>query len=115
VAILSIAPKTMTTEAATSVLPLYSNAEEVLSRKVEIAEDDDGASVWLSPEKQLIFFEVNETADWIKENKFDRVALQFPDELLRYSLSVSRELEKRTHVKPFILADTSYGRSEFRS
>uniref|UniRef100_A0A914UUX5 2-(3-amino-3-carboxypropyl)histidine synthase subunit 2 n=1 Tax=Plectus sambesii TaxID=2011161 RepID=A0A914UUX5_9BILA len=89
---------------------LFSNSEEVLSRKAEVTTDDEtSSSLLLSPEEKLDFFEVVETADWIKKNSFDRVALQFPDDLMRDSVFVSKELEKRTNVKPFVLADTSYG------
>lgn len=40
-----------------------------------------------------------------------QVALQFPDELLMYSVAVSQILEKQTRAAMFILADTTFGRS----
>jgi diphthamide biosynthesis protein 2 len=61
------------------------------------------------------FYEVERTARWIGRGGFKRVALQFPDELLRDSAAVSwRVLEKigaeeGQEVRLFITGDTSYG------
>jgi diphthamide biosynthesis protein 2 len=54
-------------------------------------------------------FELERTTQRILDNKYERIALQFPDELLADSAAVSKELEKRTGKNVFILADTSYG------
>jgi diphthamide biosynthesis protein 2 len=40
----------------------------------------------------------------------NKVALQFPDELLADSVEVATILKERTKKKIFVLADTSYGR-----
>lgn len=42
--------------------------------------------------------------------QYSQVALQFPDELLVDSVAVAVEIERNSNAKPFILADTSYGR-----
>ena len=41
-------------------------------------------------------FEIDRCATWVKDGKFRRVALQFPDGLLRYAPDVAAALEDRT-------------------
>nr|CAH8863948.1 unnamed protein product [Trichobilharzia regenti] len=53
-------------------------------------------------------FKVNETADWIKKEKFSRVGLQFPDELLGISVVVCRQLNSLTDSLCAILGDSSF-------
>ncbi|XP_061778120.1 2-(3-amino-3-carboxypropyl)histidine synthase subunit 2 [Nerophis ophidion] len=55
------------------------------------------------------FYQVNKTCDFICQNHFDKVALQFPDDLLHESTGVAAEIERTTQTKVFILGDTSYG------
>ncbi|KAI8890934.1 diphthamide biosynthesis protein 2, partial [Backusella circina FSU 941] len=54
-------------------------------------------------------YELERTTQRILDNKYERIALQFPDEFLADSAAVAKELEKRTGKNIFILADTSYG------
>ncbi|CAH1773767.1 unnamed protein product, partial [Owenia fusiformis] len=54
-------------------------------------------------------FDVKRTIEWICINKYERVALQFPDELLCYSASIVGALRQATSALLFILGDTSYG------
>ncbi|XP_068603889.1 2-(3-amino-3-carboxypropyl)histidine synthase subunit 2 [Brachionichthys hirsutus] len=61
------------------------------------------------PEKLGEFYQIQETLDFINENQFKKVALQFPDELLVDSVAVAEELERRGGATAFILGDTSYG------
>lgn len=58
----------------------------------------------------LDFFEVPRIISWIKENGFQRVALQLPDSYLTYALPLALKLEKESGSKIYILADTSYRR-----
>lgn len=54
--------------------------------------------------------ELQRCVQWIDENHFKKVALQFPDDLLHLSDVIALELQKRTTaVEISILADTSYG------
>lgn len=55
------------------------------------------------------FYEIERTCQRILEGDFQRIALQFPDELLADSAAVSSKLRERTGKTTFILADTSYG------
>ncbi|MFH4976660.1 hypothetical protein AB6A40_003369 [Gnathostoma spinigerum] len=64
----------------------------------------------MSENEKLSFFEVNDTAAWIKSNNYQRIALQFPDSLLCCSSFVVEHLMEATPAKFFVLADTSYGR-----
>lgn len=63
------------------------------------------------PENPDQFFDTEGTINWIRENNFKRVALQFPDTFLPYASFVSQRIEKTLNdVKTFVLADTSYRR-----
>ncbi|KAH9581841.1 Diphthamide biosynthesis protein 2 [Schistosoma haematobium] len=56
-----------------------------------------------------IVFEINETANWIKRNKFTKVGLQFPDELLGISIVICRQLNSVvTDCLCVILGDSSF-------
>ncbi|KAG7029112.1 2-(3-amino-3-carboxypropyl)histidine synthase subunit 2 [Cucurbita argyrosperma subsp. argyrosperma] len=68
------------------------------------------------------YYEISRTADYIHTRNFTRVALQFPDELLKDSTRVVSALRKRlcalndtnqsdgeNKVRLFIMADTTYG------
>ncbi|XP_061094318.1 2-(3-amino-3-carboxypropyl)histidine synthase subunit 2 isoform X1 [Conger conger] len=54
-------------------------------------------------------YEIKKTCDFIKNNNFDKVALQFPDDLLVDSVQMASEIERETEAKLYILGDTSYG------
>ncbi|KAK2858629.1 hypothetical protein Q5P01_003249 [Channa striata] len=62
-----------------------------------------------APEKLEESYEIKKTCDFISQHRFEKVALQFPDELLVDSVAVAVEIEKNSGAKPFILGDTSYG------
>lgn len=54
-------------------------------------------------------YEMKKTCDFIKNNSFNKVALQFPDDLLVDSVQIASQIEKETGAKLYILGDTSYG------
>ncbi|KAK8921383.1 hypothetical protein KSP39_PZI019992 [Platanthera zijinensis] len=56
-------------------------------------------------------YEISRTADFIRSNNFVRVALQFPDELLKVSTLVAKALKSELGrgVRLFVMADTAYG------
>ncbi|XP_076062733.1 2-(3-amino-3-carboxypropyl)histidine synthase subunit 2-like [Oratosquilla oratoria] len=54
-------------------------------------------------------FEIERSVLWIKNGLYQKVGLQFPDELLCDAPPVARELEKRLKQKVYILGDTTYG------
>lgn len=57
-------------------------------------------------------YEVDSTAQTIRDGGFRCVALQFPDEMLQDSVRVYQGLRKRLtgEVELYVLADTTYGR-----
>uniref|UniRef100_T2M719 2-(3-amino-3-carboxypropyl)histidine synthase subunit 2 n=1 Tax=Hydra vulgaris TaxID=6087 RepID=T2M719_HYDVU len=69
------------------------------------------------------YFEIYESVQFIKDGNFKRVALQFPDELLKYAKFIVSKIEELTFNKEevtsnkeevtsnkfYVLADTSYG------
>ncbi|KAK6261380.1 hypothetical protein QUC31_007196 [Theobroma cacao] len=58
-------------------------------------------------------FEISRTAEFILSRNFTRVALQFPDDLLKHSTkvvnSLRNKLGSRNKVGLFVMADTAYG------
>ncbi|KAG9332962.1 hypothetical protein JZ751_013991 [Albula glossodonta] len=54
-------------------------------------------------------YQIKETCDVIKKRGFQKVALQFPDELLVDSVQIASQIESETEAKVYILGDTSYG------
>ncbi|XP_023663156.1 2-(3-amino-3-carboxypropyl)histidine synthase subunit 2 [Paramormyrops kingsleyae] len=54
-------------------------------------------------------YQIKETCDFIRENNFHKVALQFPDNLLVDSIKIASRLQETTGAKLYILGDTSYG------
>ncbi|XP_030029165.2 2-(3-amino-3-carboxypropyl)histidine synthase subunit 2 isoform X1 [Manduca sexta] len=53
-------------------------------------------------------FDINETCQWIRDNNYGKVCLQFPDELLNVSAKIYEEIKKQIDVDLYILGDTSY-------
>ncbi|CAJ0957731.1 unnamed protein product, partial [Mesorhabditis belari] len=84
---------------------LFSNDDRIKESNLGIEVSQD---FQLSTTSVDLFFEVDSTVSWIKENNYQRVALQFPDAFLHYASGVSRIIEDRSSAKTFILADTSY-------
>ncbi|NP_001086718.1 2-(3-amino-3-carboxypropyl)histidine synthase subunit 2 [Xenopus laevis] len=83
-----------------------SNGEEAIGRNIDIGQVD----IQSSPEKDLgEFYEIEKTVEFIQRNAAQKVALQFPDDLLLDSVKVARKLEEATGAKTYILGDTSYG------
>ncbi|RVE47811.1 hypothetical protein evm_007566 [Chilo suppressalis] len=56
----------------------------------------------------LLTFDIEGTCKWIADNKFTKISLQFPDELLPASTIIYDELRKRIDADLYILGDTSY-------
>lgn len=78
------------------------DAKICLEREVEVRDTYDEIK---DIRKQ---FDVDDTCKWISENNFERVCLQFPDELLGVSAKVYEEIKSNVDVDLYILGDTSY-------
>ncbi|XP_038580519.1 2-(3-amino-3-carboxypropyl)histidine synthase subunit 2 isoform X2 [Micropterus salmoides] len=81
-----------------------SSSETVIQRVIDVTVK---ANTPLEKLEEL--YQIKKTCDFIRERQFEKVALQFPDELLGDSVAVSAEIERNSNVKSFILGDTSYG------
>ncbi|XP_031728273.1 2-(3-amino-3-carboxypropyl)histidine synthase subunit 2 [Anarrhichthys ocellatus] len=81
-----------------------SSSETVIQRVVDVTVKTNTPL-----EKLEELYQIKETCDFISEHQFEKVALQFPDELLVDSVAVAVEIERNSNAKPFILGDTSYG------
>ncbi|KAI4886990.1 hypothetical protein NFI96_023484 [Prochilodus magdalenae] len=82
-----------------------SNSEAVLQRTVDVTASEPGGRA--GDIEGL--YQINDTCQFIQSKDFKKVALQFPDELLKDSVAVSAAIEQKTKVKTYILGDTSYG------
>ncbi|XP_046674120.1 2-(3-amino-3-carboxypropyl)histidine synthase subunit 2 isoform X1 [Homalodisca vitripennis] len=54
-------------------------------------------------------FDLDKCQQFIKKGNFTKICLQFPDNLLQYSVKAALQLESRINQKVFVLGDTSYG------
>ncbi|KAI5891539.1 diphthamide biosynthesis protein [Schizophyllum commune H4-8] len=84
-----------------------SSGEEVIHASIEISDAELPDSV----DDLDSYFDIPWTADEIIAGGWKRTALQFPDELLRYSVPIYRSLMSRLGPgrELYVLADTSYG------
>ncbi|KAH9051627.1 diphthamide biosynthesis protein [Lactarius deliciosus] len=86
-----------------------SPAQDVIQRPVVL--DQSQAHVQLAGEELRDYYELEWTANEIVANNYKRVALQFPDELLRDSVPIFHGLKRAVGANSelYVLADTSYG------
>ncbi|XP_031633112.1 2-(3-amino-3-carboxypropyl)histidine synthase subunit 2 [Contarinia nasturtii] len=52
---------------------------------------------------------LSECVNWINEHQFEKVCLQFPDELIPFSIAIIAQLKNNSSAQLSILGDTSYG------
>ncbi|XP_074477247.1 2-(3-amino-3-carboxypropyl)histidine synthase subunit 2 [Sebastes fasciatus] len=81
-----------------------SSSETVIQRVVDVTVKTNTPL-----DKLEELYQIKKTCDFISEHQFEKVALQFPDELLVDSVAIAAEVERNTNARPFILGDTSYG------
>jgi diphthamide biosynthesis protein 2 len=92
-----------------TLIPLYSDEKALIEREV-----DTGLEGFHRPEScsVVFYYELEQTVAWIKQNRYKRIALQFPDHLLSDSAAVATYIEKNATegCRAYVLADTSYGK-----
>ncbi|XP_051266486.1 2-(3-amino-3-carboxypropyl)histidine synthase subunit 2 [Dicentrarchus labrax] len=81
-----------------------SSSETVIQRVVEVSVKTNTPL-----DKLEELYQIKSTCDFISERHFEKVALQFPDELLVDSVAVAVAIERNCNAKTYILGDTSYG------
>ncbi|KAK3814234.1 MAG: diphthamide biosynthesis protein 2 [Benniella sp.] len=81
----------------------------VISRQLEVQESQLVADAQNKISLCSEVYEIDRTVSIITERGYKRVALQFPDELLRDSGLVAQLIREQTGSGVYILADTSYG------
>ncbi|KFM75594.1 Diphthamide biosynthesis protein 2, partial [Stegodyphus mimosarum] len=86
-------------------LAFSSNDAEAISRKIPINESERRDHTFSLDD----VYEIPRCIDWIKSNRFSKIALQFPDYLLEDATNVAIELETNTNKEIDILGDTTYG------
>ncbi|TRM66754.1 putative diphthamide synthesis protein-domain-containing protein [Schizophyllum amplum] len=84
-----------------------STGEDAIHTSIEIS----GPEIPVNVDDLDDYFEISRTAQEIITNGWKRTALQFPDEMLRYSVPIYRALMSRigSGRELYVLADTSYG------
>ncbi|XP_067118338.1 2-(3-amino-3-carboxypropyl)histidine synthase subunit 2 isoform X1 [Centruroides vittatus] len=85
-------------------LSFSSNDDKIIKKTISLNEN-----LVISNDDIYSFYEIDRCIDWIKSNAFEKVALQFPDEMLKDSCQISLALQNHTESNIYILADTSYG------
>lgn len=85
-------------------LAFSSNDEAIIKKAISLNENVVASEIDINS-----FYEVNRCIEWIQNSNFRKVALQFPDEMLKDSCQIALTIQKHTNSKIFILADTSYG------
>lgn len=53
---------------------------------------------------------IKECVKWILDNKYKKVCLQFPDELLKYSSDIASAIQDEVKETVYIMADCTYER-----
>nr|XP_033772147.1 2-(3-amino-3-carboxypropyl)histidine synthase subunit 2 [Geotrypetes seraphini]XP_033772148.1 2-(3-amino-3-carboxypropyl)histidine synthase subunit 2 [Geotrypetes seraphini]XP_033772149.1 2-(3-amino-3-carboxypropyl)histidine synthase subunit 2 [Geotrypetes seraphini] len=83
-----------------------SDGEEAIQRPLITTAVGNGLT---PPEELDEVYEIERTTAFIAQHQCNKVALQFPDELLVDSATVAKKVEKASGIKVYILGDTSYG------
>ncbi|XP_016960818.1 2-(3-amino-3-carboxypropyl)histidine synthase subunit 2 [Drosophila biarmipes] len=89
----------------TSASAFSSSDTAALERQTETEQPVTFEQIWNERHQR-------KSVDWIRQNGYKRVCLQFPDDYLPHSNAISvalTELLSPEEVKVFILADTTYG------
>ncbi|KAG8802380.1 Diphthamide biosynthesis protein 2, partial [Serendipita sp. 399] len=102
---------------STSANAFSSNGEAAITRSLDLDEQANRTGVQRREDDVGIdeFYEIDATVAQIQQHHFRRIALQFPDEMLRDSVAVYLALGSRLKATSyfdcnlFVLADTSYG------
>lgn len=58
-------------------------------------------------------YDINKITSWIQKLDVKKIALQFPDELLKDAPDVALKLKLASDIEIHILGDTTYGRYDF--
>jgi len=88
--------------------PVANSGEDAITRAVEVEPE-----AFAAPEVSLAeAYEIDHTLVEIALGGYNRIALQFPDELLHDAVPVYRALRDRLPLDKelYVLADTTYGR-----
>lgn len=86
-------------------MPQFSTDESIsLNKNIEL-----NVSLANTSSKDLEnLYEINKCCNWIKENNFRTVCLQFPDHLLPDSTEVASKLQELLKQTVYVLGDTAY-------
>ncbi|KAI0271164.1 putative diphthamide synthesis protein-domain-containing protein [Russula aff. rugulosa BPL654] len=89
---------------------VFSSSAQAIIQK-PLALESDETSAQLSAEQFNDYYELEWTANEINSKNYMRVALQYPDELLRDSVPIYQNLKRAVGAtrELYVLADTSYG------
>ncbi|KAM5540108.1 hypothetical protein V8D89_006248 [Ganoderma adspersum] len=91
------------------VTTFSSSGEDAISRTIDLHGEE--VPVALPQDQFEETYDILRTVEEIENGDYQRIALQFPDELLPHSVPIFRALKSRTNEgrEYYVLADTSYG------
>ena len=83
----------------------------VMEEETVDAQDPIMEKIRSDPRRLALFYEIEDTAAWLRNGGYTRIALQFPDALLPDAVEVVAQLRSclENPVNIFVLGDTSYG------
>eukprot|EP00794_Sanderia_malayensis_P016645 gene16645-18335_t len=83
----------------------YTNAHDTLSKSLNISVKTEYDTRHLES-----YYDIARCVEFIRKNSYEKVALQFPDELLGHSFKVSKLIEEKVpESNSYVLGDTTYG------
>ncbi|KAL1943663.1 hypothetical protein VTO73DRAFT_4108 [Trametes versicolor] len=90
------------------VATFSSSGADAITRTIELEENIPSI---LTAEELEDTFDIERTVQEIEKGECNRIALQFPDELLPHSVPIFKTLKSRlaSHRELYVLADTTYG------
>ncbi|KAF8887022.1 hypothetical protein CPB84DRAFT_1684756 [Gymnopilus junonius] len=104
---------------STPTTSFSASGEDAITQSIQIVPDTTADQ--LSAHEFEQFYDIERTSQEIVKADYQRIALQFPDELLHDSVPIHHRLKRRiseldsesgsaTSRELYVLADTSYGR-----
>ncbi|KAI8996745.1 putative diphthamide synthesis protein-domain-containing protein [Gaertneriomyces semiglobifer] len=96
-------------EDAVQVVPAVASITRVVNNIPEDILEDAGLNAAIKSLPSNYNFEIHKSIWQIRKNKATRVALQFPEGLLMFSLAIADILERFGNVETLVMGDVTYG------
>ncbi|CAL8103254.1 unnamed protein product [Orchesella dallaii] len=93
--------------ATVSGTAITGDGRATIEKTISVVESDIFTSI--TEDMLESVFELEKCTNWVKENDFQRICLQFPDEYLTHSPKIVEYMSAITGKRYYILADSTYG------